>query len=384
MAEHWLYNPANVPPVYPVAPATNPLAYYSFNAGHGSVCVNESPSHYNQWNAAMMLMTGGGDPTDDQVFDDGIPAAKYWDRRETNLRRDRDANGVLIDPNQAIPEDANYIWDPNASLIPGTGPTNLCLETEPAGGGLGAYVKVPSALFTAIDKQITISVWLAGDPCDQPAGGWRMVFQGEDARPPQSGEHKLMAIVPLPDDDSDPCAVEWRAGVGTRAAGGDEQGGKTNQLLWTGARDSRESWTIDPWNHSNEPNAWDHYAFVKDGTTGIMRIYCNGEAVATSPVGTKTQSMSGVVEFQIGASIDGWTGHSYLGKIDEFRIYNYPLSQAEVMYLANKAGPVTSIDGGQSPADFYKSYTAPEWQGIVNFRDFQMLAPNWQKTIIFP
>ncbi len=383
MAYHWLYDPTDVPQVYAEAPANPPLAYYSFDQGSGPTCENEQNS--GVYDASMFLMDGaGGNQASDPAFPVNVAGGDpnvYWDRWEENARRDRDANGVLTDPNQAIPTHDDYVWDPPAY-------DGNCVDCEPSNGA--AYAKVPASLFTHIDKQITITAWVAADPCNLPQTGasYFMLFQGENGDGTcQPGQHMLMSILGLPNVDSDPNAIEWRAGNGVQ--GGDEQGvpGQgTNQLLWERAyTDYPGELTTVPWN-SNDPNermaAWKHFAFVKDASSGFMRIYCNGIPRASTNV--KFQSMAGVVEFIIGGSVDNWTGHCFRGKIDEFRIYDYALSQAEVMYLAGRDGPDDPADTGPSIANI-KDSAGDQWPGIVNFLDFATLAPNWQKqNVLFP
>ena len=87
-------------------------------------------------------------------------------------------------------------------------------------------------------------------------------------------------------------------------------------------------------------------ACVYDPPNNAMTLYTNGTLVATlSPVttGAKGFSLTNVV------NVNSWLGRSlynndapYNGSIDEFRIYNAPLSPLQV-YANNKAGPGTLV-----------------------------------------
>jgi len=77
---------------------------------------------------------------------------------------------------------------------------------------------------------------------------------------------------------------------------------------------------------------WHHVAVVIDGTARTLRLYLDGESVAS---GTTT-----VLPKDLGVTTQNWLGRSqwsadgyYQGLIDDFRIYNKALSAGEVRYL---------------------------------------------------
>src|SRR5439155_3758910 len=71
-------------------------------------------------------------------------------------------------------------------------------------------------------------------------------------------------------------------------------------------------------------NAWTHLAGTLDGT--MVRVYVNGEMVGSQVQTASLVSTTGTL--QIGADI--FAGEHFAGLIDEVRIYNRALSQAEI------------------------------------------------------
>ncbi len=121
---------------------------------------------------------------------------------------------------------------------------------------------------------------------------------------------------------------------------------------------------------------WNHWTFTKDvrvgpeGAEGLMRVYLNG-VLYDSRTGTDSP-IEGIKSFQIGS---GWYGH-YDGLIDDFRIYDYALSEAEVAYLASDGTAQLPWDTGLA-ADLDGSRT-------VDFGDFAILADQWLDNQLWP
>lgn len=118
---------------------------------------------------------------------------------------------------------------------------------------------------------------------------------------------------------------------------------------------------------------WNHWAFTKDikaENQGRMSIYLNGVLYATRS-GTDTP-IENVTSLELGG---GWYGY-YDGMMDDFRIYDYALSEAEVAYLASDGTgrlqwPVPSA------ADLDGSDT-------VDLGDFSILAGRWLDEALWP
>src|SRR5438128_2510813 len=86
-------------------------------------------------------------------------------------------------------------------------------------------------------------------------------------------------------------------------------------------------------------NTWTHLAATFDGAT--VRLYVNGAQVASQVQTTPLKPTTGTL--QIGA--DSYTGENFVGQIDEVRIYNRALSQAEI-----QADMITPV-GAPPPPD---------------------------------
>jgi hypothetical protein len=121
---------------------------------------------------------------------------------------------------------------------------------------------------------------------------------------------------------------------------------------------------------------WNHWVFTKDirpsgdGAKGRMAIYLNGE-LYDSRTGTDSP-ITNITSFEIGS---GWYGR-YDGLLDDFRIYDYALSPAEVAWVAtNSTG--TFEDPAPSPADL-------DATGRVDLRDFAILATQWLEDALWP
>ncbi len=143
----------------------------------------------------------------------------------------------------------------------------------------------------------------------------------------------------------------------------------------------------DPWSIDNRlagrhhdkkewTGRWNHWVFTKDirpgpaGQVGRMAIYLNGE-LYDSRVGTDSP-ITNITSFEIGS---GWYGR-YDGLLDDFRIYNYALSPAEVAWVAtNSTGTIE--DPVPAPADLDAS-------GRIDFRDFALLASQWLQDTRWP
>ncbi|RKY21916.1 MAG: hypothetical protein DRP62_07710 [Planctomycetota bacterium] len=127
---------------------------------------------------------------------------------------------------------------------------------------------------------------------------------------------------------------------------------------------------------------WVHYAFVKDTPNATMSIYRNGELVAQNenaplPVGFKRDLTN--FKCALGGARADYETTSYRGKIDDFRIYDYALSQGEVLYLSGAASPFTQ---GLIPP--YDALDISD-DGKVSFLDYATLADSWlEEEVLWP
>jgi len=88
------------------------------------------------------------------------------------------------------------------------------------------------------------------------------------------------------------------------------------------------------------PSGWHHVAVVIDSAASQVRLYMDGSLAATGP-GTLPAGTSMLLPKDLGVTTQNWLGRSqftadgfYNGSLDDFRIYNRVLSEAEVRYLA--------------------------------------------------
>jgi hypothetical protein len=124
---------------------------------------------------------------------------------------------------------------------------------------------------------------------------------------------------------------------------------------------------------------WVHYAFVKDANVGVMRIYQNGKIVAEQDgtTGLLMPYLDSLYDyFTLGAwRWSGGVGGYYYGLMDDFRLYDRALSQAEIMTLAG----VSSL---HQPVLSSAEVTGDD---IVNFKDFAVAAAEWlEDPLLWP
>jgi hypothetical protein len=81
------------------------------------------------------------------------------------------------------------------------------------------------------------------------------------------------------------------------------------------------------------PNGWHHVAVVIDGSAKTMRLYLDGDSVASGATSTLPSAL--------GKTTQNWVGRSqyasdayFTGVLDELRIFSRALSAGEVRYLA--------------------------------------------------
>ncbi len=115
---------------------------------------------------------------------------------------------------------------------------------------------------------------------------------------------------------------------------------------------------------------WNHWAFTKETKTGKMQIYLNG-VLYDSRMGAISPIL-GITSFEIGS---GWYG-GYDGLIDDFQIYDYVLSQPEIVYAATNGTGIFDLPL-ISPVDL-------NGDNQINFKDFAILADNWLDKHLWP
>jgi len=115
---------------------------------------------------------------------------------------------------------------------------------------------------------------------------------------------------------------------------------------------------------------WNHWAFTKDANTGTMKVFLNG-VLYDSRIGAGSP-ITGISSFEIGS---GWYGR-YDGLLDDFRIYDYALSQPEVAYIVTNGTGIFDL-ALLSPADLYPD-------DRIDLRDLALLATEWLDSRLWP
>jgi len=112
-------------------------------------------------------------------------------------------------------------------------------------------------------------------------------------------------------------------------------GGAPGRIGWL-ATGAATAWMEDAWTWT--PGTWYHLAFVNDTTEG-RKIYVNGVEMAISN-GNTTASPSDLVGATfVRIANRANSAASWLGGIDEVRIYDKALSNGEILYLADHTDP---------------------------------------------
>jgi hypothetical protein len=163
-----------------------------------------------------------------------------------------------------------------------------------------------------IDKEITICVWVNGDPNQRSESGQDMVVfefgddDSEEGFAEEPDDTRVLAIVPTgPSKTGD---VVFRAGLYPE-----------DTLVWKG---------YDP---VAARGTWQHFAFVKNDNDANMYIYVNAELVATKTDcnGTSLADVDdGDPELKLGAYHDN--SDDYHGRLDEFQMYNKALGPQKI------------------------------------------------------
>ncbi|MDF7807193.1 LamG domain-containing protein [Pontiellaceae bacterium B12219] len=168
-------------------------------------------------------------------------------------------------------------------------------------------VTIPANVFGSVSNEVTISMWVKGDPDQQPRQD--SVFYAED-----SEGHRILNIH-LPWSSS---VVYWDAG---NSSGYD-----------------RIQTNASPAEFEGE---WNHWVFTKDADAGIMKIYLNGSLWHSGS--ENTRSLSTVTEARFGSGIDG---NYYEGSLDDVRVYNHALTDGEVSALYYSYGGYSAWAAG--------------------------------------
>jgi|GEM_PF-4241111 len=201
-------------------------------------------------------------------------------------------------------------WDTDDGRFPG------CINMDS-----DQRITVSTSRLGTISKEVSISLWAKGAYRDD-ADNWIFSTGYE------TGGETIHLSVALPNGSRD--AVIFQAGNDAN-----------DRLEWTRAEGA------DP---SGWRSGWHHFVFIKNENTQVMQLYFDGSLVDTL-TGVNTTMLAAIVASAADVRIGARFNHNddFVGKIDDFRIYDYALSEAEVTGLFR--GGDVAVAWGPKPHD---------------------------------
>jgi hypothetical protein len=257
------------------------------------------------------------------------PAARYEFSQNLNDSSGNNHHGTVVD---------------GTAVYDSEGQSGYCIDFDETYG-----VEIPGAVFADVNEQVTITVWVNGY-ADQNDATNVILEAGEGNSPYVADWTDIIRI-----------ETEWQDGDLTFEAGTDgETWGSAPEEAWAGE--------------------WNHYAFVADVNKDYMRIYHNGRRVAGGDMG---DNMAGINHAFIGIAPEtdeeGWHDQ-YIGKLDDFRVYDYALSRNEIAYVIT--GGSTLYVPLLSEANLYDA--EPAGSKTVNMKDLALVAESWLLKEFWP
>ncbi len=226
-------------------------------------------------------------------------------------------NLVVDDGDNFIAFHSAFVWDGTSNIIIDIS----CLGSELAGtveagtapsSGLiddgsrrafqfttGDMLIVPPSIGSDITNEVTVAFWSFGTQDVMPKN--HNTLEAYDA----SGNRVMNIHSPWGDG-----TVYWDAGR-------NQSNGNVDRIQAAAIPENYE-------------NKWNHWAFVKNATTGIMRIYLNGELFIEGS--GKNTPITGIAKLLVGSGNSG----SYDGFLDEIQIWNKALDQATIRQWMTK------------------------------------------------
>jgi hypothetical protein len=203
-------------------------------------------------------------------------------------------------------------------------------------GGYYGRVTVPAQALATLERQITVAWWQKGADVN-PRRNYILGAAVSHATDP------WIFFTQCPDTLSGTQFI-WQAG-----------GSMTPDLMSGLLDDSVPGAGNENW----YKNQWNHYACTKNVDTGMMRIYHNGQL--WFEIADATVPMRGSEAYLFTIGDHPYTGASYVGLLDDVRVYDHELSQEEIQALLCIAEITGDIND----------------DCVVNFLDYAVLAGDW-------
>ncbi|MHC4617044.1 MAG: LamG domain-containing protein [Planctomycetota bacterium] len=134
---------------------------------------------------------------------------------------------------------------------------------------------------------------------------------------------------------------------------------------------------------------WNHFAFIKDAGAKYMGVYINGKLVGETNKAGATNIFANLEawpydQVRIGCSAEKPAGFddTWRGLVDDFRIYDYGLSQPQVAYIVQGDSLTPLYIPMESKADLYDE--EPANSKAVNFRDLALIVADWLDELMWP
>jgi hypothetical protein len=201
-------------------------------------------------------------------------------------------------------------------------------------------ISIPAAAFAGFHDEITVSLWAYGDTGQGSGTTYAFKFA-------LANGNLLFGTLP--------------------SAGG---------YIYTLMGQSADNMVYHPFLPSAYSGRWIHWAFVRNFKTGEMSMYTDGRKVAYKSDASTASSVFSTISY-------AWVGArelstdvtkpdtSYRGWMDDFQIFDYALSQQEIIYLANQS----------FNADMRTDFNH---DNNVDLKDMAEIAGNWLKEILWP
>jgi hypothetical protein len=219
------------------------------------------------------------------------------------------------------------------------------------------------AALSSSQTSVTFTIWIKMDAY-QPLAGWpRVISVWQDMNAARTDENEVIEADTVARAGTGGMTL-WRAGV-VGDSNGTSLGGQPISAYSGG---------------------WHHYAFLRDGSTEVnsIRIYHNGakvaEANALRPIFGSSTPYDGTLAVEsfrlLCTNYDSRLNQTIFGNIDDFRVYNRALTNAEIGWLGTKGTGVVPFTNTSN-----LKVTSPD---KVNFNDYAILMKDWLKTNLWP